>query len=136
MADEKSTSQDTATKQPTKLYCATDIVHGYVRTESNGNAVTDRDGRAVTDTVRLSYGDEFKADNFTKEEIAGLIEAGALTRVNPLPDKTDEVTLDDIEDIVGTMDPAFVTGATVSATSDTPKDEMPPGKTVPPEKDK
>lgn len=77
------------------LYAFTDIVHGYV------------DGDNGVKQVRFSAGEEFKADHFTQEEVASLIEHGALSRVDRTAAELPELTTNDAMGIVSgvTEDP-------------------------------
>lgn len=66
------------------LYCVTDIDHGFA------------DGSKV----RFAFGDEFVAKGFSAEELASLIQAGALSRVDPKPAQVEELTAEDAEALV------------------------------------
>ena len=63
------------------LYCVTNIMHGMP------------DGTHVW----FEFGDEFVAKGFSAEDIAGLIQAGALSRVDPKPAQVEELTAEDAE---------------------------------------
>jgi hypothetical protein len=81
------------------LYAFTDINHGYDNGETNAL------GQPVIKTVSFVAGDVFKPDGFTKEQIAGLIEAGALSRVSPVVAEAPPLTVEDADAIAAPVEP-------------------------------
>lgn len=61
------------------LYCVTDIDHGLA------------DGTKV----KFAFGDQFSPKGFSAEDIANLIQSGALSRVDPKPVEADALTAED-----------------------------------------
>lgn len=76
------------------LYAFTAIEHGYYTGEKDAN------GNPLVKRCYFAPGDVFDPTGFTKEDIGGLIEAGALSRVSPIVEQIPALTTDDVDDIV------------------------------------